>query len=278
MGVGGEGDGTRLDKMNIISLGAGVQSSTMALMAAKGELTPMPDSAIFADTQAEPKKVYEWLDWLEKQLPFPVYRVSKGSLEEASLKIIRAKKGNDYMSSHIPAFTTNEDGSVGIAQRQCTQEYKIQPIMKKVRELVGRKKTSHAFQWIGISLDEVSRMKPSRVKYITNLWPLIDKRMTRQHCLKWMASHGYPKPPRSACYFCPFHNTAEWLGLSEEDKKRAVEYERKMQYQMSKIPGFTSVKYLHKSRRPLEEFFMKPKESDLFDNQFNNECEGMCGV
>ena len=61
--------------LNIISLGAGVQSSTMALMAAHGEITPMPDCAIFADTGAEPRKVYEWLDWLEKKLPYPVYRV-----------------------------------------------------------------------------------------------------------------------------------------------------------------------------------------------------------
>lgn len=60
---------------HIISLGAGVQSSTMALMAAAGEITPMPDCAIFADTQAEPKSVYKWLDWLEGQLPFPVIRV-----------------------------------------------------------------------------------------------------------------------------------------------------------------------------------------------------------
>jgi hypothetical protein len=37
--------------MKVISLGAGVQSSVMALMAAEGELTPMPDCAIFSDTQ-----------------------------------------------------------------------------------------------------------------------------------------------------------------------------------------------------------------------------------
>ena len=69
-------------KLTVISLGAGVQSSVMALMAAKGEITPMPDYAIFADTMAEPKAVYDWLDWLEEQLPFPVIRVSKGNLYE----------------------------------------------------------------------------------------------------------------------------------------------------------------------------------------------------
>ena len=67
---------------NYISLGAGVQSSAMALMAAHGEITPMPEAAIFADTQHEPEEVYAWLDWLKEQLPFPVHEVSKGDLLE----------------------------------------------------------------------------------------------------------------------------------------------------------------------------------------------------
>ena len=58
--------------LNVLSLGAGVQSSTLALMAAHGEIEPMPDCAIFADTGDEPKAVYEWLVWLETQLPFEV--------------------------------------------------------------------------------------------------------------------------------------------------------------------------------------------------------------
>ena len=90
---------------NIISLGAGVQSSTMALMAAHGEITPMPVAAIFADTQAEPTSVYRWLDWLEKQLPFPVYRVSQGSLTDACLKTrTNRKTGRPYYSNMIPGI------------------------------------------------------------------------------------------------------------------------------------------------------------------------------
>ena len=52
-----------MKELTILSLGAGVQSTCLALMAAKGEVTPMPDAAIFADTH-EPKEVYEHLDWL----------------------------------------------------------------------------------------------------------------------------------------------------------------------------------------------------------------------
>jgi 3'-phosphoadenosine 5'-phosphosulfate sulfotransferase (PAPS reductase)/FAD synthetase len=79
------------DPLHIISLGAGVQSSTMALMAAHGEITPMPAAAVFADTQAEPASVYKWLDWLERQLPFPVARVTRGSLEQDGLIMRRPR-------------------------------------------------------------------------------------------------------------------------------------------------------------------------------------------
>ena len=81
---------------NVISLGAGVQSSTMALMAARGLITPMPDAAIFADTQDEPASVYRWLDWLEKQLPFPVNRVTRGRLSTAALEMRISKAGVKY--------------------------------------------------------------------------------------------------------------------------------------------------------------------------------------
>lgn len=49
--------------MRVLSLGAVVQSSTLALMMATGEVEPA-QHAIFADTQWEPRRVYDWLDWL----------------------------------------------------------------------------------------------------------------------------------------------------------------------------------------------------------------------
>jgi len=58
-------DENRKKALVVISLGAGVQSSTMALMAANGEL-PKPDCAIFADTGYEPKAVYRYLEFLKK--------------------------------------------------------------------------------------------------------------------------------------------------------------------------------------------------------------------
>lgn len=259
-------------KKIILSLGAGVQSSTMALMAAKGEL-PMPDCAIFADTQAEPKKVYDWLNWLEKQLPYPIHRVTGGNLTEQSLKLRKSSKtGKHYMKHNVPAFTLGDDGKKGIKQRQCTYDFKIIPIKRKVRSLLEKKQ--QATVWIGISLDEVVRMKPSRVGYITHEWPLIDKRMTRASCFSWMKKNGYPTPPRSACIYCPFHSKAEWKALTKDEMQQAIDYEKKLQEGFDKVEKMNSKPFLHNSRVPLENVDFDTEEPDLF----NNECEGMCGV
>ena len=68
--------------LRVLSLGAGVQSTTLALMIEHGEV-PMVDCGIFADTQNEPQKVMEHLDWLEKKLSYPIYRVTAGDLKIA---------------------------------------------------------------------------------------------------------------------------------------------------------------------------------------------------
>ena len=44
--------------LTVISLGGGVQSSVMALMASGGAFGTMPDCAIFADTHWEPPSIY----------------------------------------------------------------------------------------------------------------------------------------------------------------------------------------------------------------------------
>lgn len=114
----------RAEPVHILSLGAGVQSSTMALMAAEGEITPMPRLGVFADTGDEPMEVYEWLAKLTTLLPFPV-------------KIGQYCRLSDHLrdsgQSEIPAFFKNPDGSVGIGKRQCTRDWKLREITKAIR-------------------------------------------------------------------------------------------------------------------------------------------------
>lgn len=259
----------------VLSLGAGVQSSTLALMAASGELEEMPECAIFADTGDEPASVYAWLDWLEKQLPFPVLRVSAGVLSDEACRVrMSAKSGLSYMKPALPVFYMGDH--IGIGGRQCTMNHKIDPIRKKLRELhQGR----GVVQWIGISMDEVIRMKPSRDSWCVNVWPLIDRGMTRRDCLKWMEAKGYPKPPRSACVYCPYHSNAEWRRLRDEEPQefaRAVAFEKRLQSAAAQATALRSKPFLHRSCVPLSEAPLA--DDDGHPSLFGNECEGMCGV
>ena len=148
-------------KLRCLSLGAGVQSTTMALMAARGALTPMPDCAIFADTGWEPEAVYDHLDRLRSlDLPFPIHIVSKSNLRD-DLKAGAADP--QYRFAAVPFFTherlaagsrvpvldaddkvvgdrvlTKDKDSFGIARRQCTREYKIEPIARHLRKILGK--------------------------------------------------------------------------------------------------------------------------------------------
>lgn len=277
--------------LNIISLGAGVQSSTMALMAAHGEITPMPDCAIFADTQGEPKAVYEWLDWLESKLPFKVHRVSKGNLWEAAVKVRRTKDGErTYIKTAIPVHMTTRAGEkAGIQMRTCTMNYKIAAINDKMREIIGMRRIQKKHGklvnvWIGISSDEARRAKPNVLSWVTSKWPLLEHGMSRADCLAWMEEKGYPYPPRSACIFCPFRDDDSWLALSPEEFSEVVEKEKEMQVAYASTTEIEAIPFFHHSRIPLSEVKLVAgvkKERDNKTNQlslFSNECEGMCGV
>jgi hypothetical protein len=271
-------------KKIILSLGAGVQSSTMALMAAKGEL-PMPDCAIFADTQAEPKAVYEWLDWLENELPYPVYRVTAGSLTEKNLEVrVSQKSGRTYSKKLIPAFMLSPDGKKGLLGRGCTVDFKIVPVVRQIRKLLGlksvRSKEILVHQWIGISMDEIIRMKDSRESWIKHTFPLIDMKMTRKNCLDWMKKNGYSEPPRSACTYCPFHSDDEWLRVKQnkEEWEAVINFEEELQKTASKCELLKGVPYLHSSCKPISEINFVKKKGYKQLELFGNECEGMCGV
>ncbi|MBO9136644.1 hypothetical protein J5289_28580 (plasmid) [Rhizobium sp. B230/85] len=296
-------------RLRALSLGAGVQSTTLALTAAHGEIGPMPDCAIFADTGWEPKAVYEHLEWLMSPnvLPFPVHVVSAGNIRDG---LMEAADGRRWAS--IPAFTKivtppgeevpvldeNEEGdlvevstrrtatetvSIGMIRRQCTGDFKIVPIRRKVRELAGltrRRSPKHPVveQWLGISLDEVVRMKPSREAWQVNRWPLIERRMTRYECLRWLDRHGYPRPPKSACIGCPFHSNSAWRAIRDGDPEAwfdAVAVDRAIRTGLRGIRGEV---YLHRSCVSLENADLSTATDHGQLDLWPNECEGMCGL
>lgn len=275
------------NKLRILSLGAGVQSSTLAFMIEKGEV-PMVDCGIFADTGAEPKKVYEWLDYVKKNVSYPIHIVQERNLEE---DVLSGAEGN-FRKFTIPFYTLNmTTGKKGFLRRQCTGDYKIKPIIKEVRRLLGYAKgeripygETKVEMLLGISVDEMVRMRRNELRYIENQYPLIDIfRMRRSDCISWMENNNYPMPQKSACYFCPFHSHSTWVELKKrqpEEFEKAVELDKKIrQQELHKNLKEYDEFYLHNSCKPLDEAVKDDKQQDLFLDQFNNVCdEGMCGI
>lgn len=252
-------------------------------MIAHGEL-PTVDAAVFADTQWEPRKVYEWLNWLEAEIqrcphPFPVYRVTHGSLRD---DILRKQNSSGQRFAAVPWYIVNPDGSHGMGRRQCTAEYKLKPLHRKMRELAGlakgqRVKQEVAEVLIGISTDEALRMKPSREKWARNVWPLIDKRMSRQDCLQWMERRGYPLPPKSSCIGCPYHSAQEWRAIKADPELWADALEIDAAIRLP-ARGMRGQQFMVAKRVPLDQFDLSTAADHGQTDLFNNECEGMCGV
>lgn len=271
---------------NILSLGAGVQSTTVLLMSIRGKL-PRLDAAIFADVGWEPMEVYSHLEFLKSECikaEIPLHVVSAGNLRKDLLTT-----SGRYVS--MPLFVRNPDGSVGIVRRQCTKEYKIIPITKKIRELCdvkprSRPKAIKCTQWFGIGWDETQRMRDSQTTWIKNFYPLIDLRMGRRECLEWNQQYGYPVPPRSACIGCPFHSQIEWRRIKDnpDEWKDACEFDDLIRSSPRFVGRSGNGKamrgqiFLHRSCIPLRDVDLRTDFEKGQGSLFDNECSGHCGV
>ena len=281
--------------LRILSLGGGVQSTVMCLMAAKGlfrhpdtQEVCQPDYALFADTDWEPEGVYETVDWLRTQVPFPIFTVSNGrSLREDVSNGVNSR-GRPWLN--IPVHLMNQDGTPGGRNwRQCTSDYKIAPIQRKVREILGlpyRRPVpaeTKVEMWLGITTDEVQRMKASAELWIEHRYPLVEfTPMDREACLEWFKEH-YPNRPlhRSACVGCPFRSASSWLQVSSSDPEgfaEAVEIDRKLRDPEHGITGmFRGTVFLHSRRLPLDEA-VRLDVAEEQDLGLLEDCDGHCGV
>lgn len=275
---GARSPGAVAPTLRVLSLGAGVQSTTLALMAAHGEIEA-PDCAIFADTGWEPRAVYEHLERLTAALPYPVHIVKAGNLRDDVVKYSTTTRSAGRFAA-VPWFT----GDGGMGRRQCTAHYKLEPLAKKQRDLVGaiprqRLPVECVEVWIGISTDEAQRMKPARSRWQLNRWPLIERGMSRKACEEWLASKGWTAP-KSSCIGCPFHSNAMWRDIRDnapEEWADAVEVDRIIRDGGSQR-GMRSQQFMHRSLVPLDQVDLRNWDEKGQPDLFGNECEGMCGV
>lgn len=280
----------RGEPLHVISLGAGVQSTTMYLMALNGTITPKPKAAIFADTGFEPRAVYEHLEYLRSiESDIPIRVVSHGNIRDDTLAALDGKTRWAAMPLYVPG----KDGSASILRRQCTREYKIQPIEREIRRMMGLRKGQHVkrpvTQWVGITTDEIQRLKEADKRWATFRYPLaLELRMSRADCIRWLDDHGYPRPPKSSCICCPFHDNDFWSWLASEhpdDFEQACDFDDAIRQGLRGVKSEAA--YLHRSLKPLRSLDFTRRQyvmtfpegpEDVDPDGMVNECFGVCGV
>jgi hypothetical protein len=252
-----------------ISMGAGVQGTTIALLIAHGRL-PTPRYAIFADTGWEPAAVYTQLDRINRELLAPnnieLITVTNGN--------IRTDIHNPHALTRIPAHVRGADGKPGMLKRTCTGHFKLEAVFRAHRHLLGATTRTIACKpcagtgqqtrigppppghwiraWIGFSTDEVDRCAPSTVPYSENHYPLLEDniRFSREQCIDYNTTHGFPEIVKSACIGCPYRSDAEWANIKNnpDEWAQAVAADHAIRHQ----PGLDGTSYLHRARIPLE--------------------------
>jgi hypothetical protein len=282
---------------HILNLGAGVQSTTLYLMSHRQdepELVPRFDFAIFADTQEEPRAVYEHLAWLKSLGGPPIIEATAGKLGD---DLARGMNSTGQRFTSIPAFTLRPDGTEGIIRRQCTSEYKVKVIESVIRRQIlglpprGRVPGDvRVIQYLGLSFDEPGRVARVMGRFRAKAWtearfPLYDLEMTRMGCLAYLERTAPEQTvPRSACVFCPYHRNDEWRRIRDHDPdgwQRACEVDAALRVAGNVANrGLDQALFLHRSCKPLEEAPIDTPESrgEQYLFGFAQECEGMCGI
>lgn len=275
--------------LRLLSLGAGVQSTAVLLLACEGTIPPF-DAAIFADTGWEPKAVYDHLERLTghaAQFGIPVHRVSSGNIRDDALD-------PEHRFASMPLYVLNRDGSDGMARRQCTSEYKLKPIKRKTRELLGYPhptpvpKGVHAETSIGISVDEIGRARDSDVRYMRNVFPLLDLGWTRKDCERYLRANGWGDTAKSACLGCPFHGNRQWRELRDNSPAEfadAVAFDAAIRNGSARANAagkdLRGSMFLHRSRVPLDQAPIdrvtsrewSDRQGDLFDSFADDQLE-----
>lgn len=256
---------------NIIALGGGRQSLYMTEMILAENPQIRIDGIIFSDTGDEPSGVYEQINkWSERWFQLYKKSVIKVSAGTISTDIADYLDGIKKRASAVPLRTAPNGGMLW---RQCTNDYKIRPLKRTARKIMKAYGKKRVNLMLGIALDEIERMKPSPVKYIRHLYPLIAWQKSTNEIVKWYAYKGFGKVHKSSCTFCPYHSNKHWAEMKAEngiDWHQAVAFDKAIR----EYPTAKGKCYLHRSLKPLDEIDFvteNQKRPELIE-----ECDGYC--
>lgn len=245
-----------MKKTTVWSYGGGTQSAAIAVLILQGKL-PKPDLIAFADTSREVTETWMYLA-----------NVVRPALLAAGMEVYVLRheysKHDLYKSDKLllPAFTT-QSGKKGKLPTYCSNEWKQRVVRRWMRE----QSVIACDLWLGISMDEIERMKPADRKWVNHVYPLIQTVPMRRHeCITTVMNYGWPKPPKSRCWMCPNMSPQSWVEMRDnwpEDFAKAVEMDGEIRKRDPDV-------FLHASAIPLlEAVAQTDTQPGLFDG-----CDG----
>lgn len=205
--------------MRVISYGGGVQSTALCVLAVQGKIGKV-DAALFANVGDDSEHPATCSYVREQMLPWcaergldvhELHRVKRdGSRETLMENLLRPASRAINIPVRMP-----DNGAPG--NRNCTETFKILVIRRWLRSH-GVTKNAPAAVLVGFSTDEIHRVNNRRLSpYDIPEHPLLDLNLSRQDCKRVIAEAGLPVPPKSACYFCPFHRPSKWARMRRDE-------------------------------------------------------------
>lgn len=198
--------------MRVFSYGGGVQSNAVLVLSAQGALpykqfvfsnvgadSEHPDALEYIQNVAKPYAKKHGLEIIEIEK-----KLRSGQTETLWQNLTKESR-----SINIPVYVEASPGKGAPGNRNCTGDFKIKTVAKWIKQT-----HKAANLGIGISMDERGRARTeSGFSHVTLEYPLLDLRLTRQDCVNIAIKAGLPKPPKSSCFFCPFHTLPAWQEL-----------------------------------------------------------------
>lgn len=243
------------------SYGGGTQSAAIAVLVLQGRL-PRPDMVVMADTSRERQATWDYL----AEVAGPGLASIGLTVEVASHDLATVDMFAQNGDLLLPAFT-RQNGATGKLPTFCSDKWKKAVIHRYLRS----RGIEDCDVWIGMSVDELERMKPSGLLWYRHVWPLIDLRINRANCVALVEAFGWPTPPKSRCWMCPNMAPREWQRMKREEPgefAQAVALEKQIR---ARDPDA----YLHPLALPLEQAVRQHTavgQRDMFDGCDSGYC------
>ncbi|MFA5378176.1 MAG: phosphoadenosine phosphosulfate reductase family protein [Dehalococcoidia bacterium] len=168
-----------------LSYGGGVNSTAMILLLLD---EGWEFESVYVDHGCDWPETREYVKMMAEKYPITV------------LKPAVSVKGQIY--DDLYAYGWDYEVLPSRLQRWCTTKFKIDVINSYIERPCE--------QMIGIDAGEDNRVRDSWDDDAVNRYPLVERGIDRDGCIRIIKDHGLPVPIKSGCWFCPYQRVSQW--------------------------------------------------------------------